>query len=83
MKTRLLKQLRKESWNKYEVRKSDAVNDTDRPWRIYTGPKTSLAYYKYKTREEAVKTCKEFWHEEAEKYLWRNRDKRKCNKYPW
>ena len=83
MKTKLLKQLRKESWNKYEVRKSDAVNDGNKPWRIYTGPKTSLAYYEYKTREEAIREVKMFWHEEAEKYLWRNRDKRKRNKYPY
>ena len=83
MKTKLLKQLRKESWNKYEVRKSDAVNNVDRPWRIWTGPKTSLAYYEYKTREEAINEVKIFWHEEAEKYLWNNRDKRKINKYPW
>ena len=83
MKTKLLKQLRKESWNKYEVRKSDAVNAGDRPWRIYTGPKTALAYYEYKTREEAINEVKMFWHEQAEKYLWMNRDKRKCNKYPY
>ena len=83
MKIRLLKQLRKEFWNKYEVRKSDAVNCQDKPWHIYTGPNTCLAYHEYSTRDEAIEACKLLWHEFAEKYLWNHREQRKRNKYPW
>lgn len=83
MKTKLLKQLSKESWDKYEVRKSEAGNAGNKPWCIYTGPKTCLAYHDYATQEEAIHACQLLWHEEAEKFLWNNRDKRKHNKYPW
>lgn len=83
MKTRLLKQLRKESWNKYEVRKSDAVNCQDKPWHIYTNHNTCLAYREYKTRDEAIVEAKSLWHDVAEKYLWNHREQRKRNKYPW
>jgi len=78
-----LKRIRKESWNKYEVRKSDAGNADDRPWSIYTSPTTSLAYEHYTTKEAAIRACQLHWHEEAKKFLWNNRDKRKKNKYPW
>ena len=83
MKTRLLKQLRKESWNKYEVRKSDAINCQDKPWHIYTSHNTCLAYHEYTTRAEAINAAKLLWHEYAEKILWELRSKRKRNKYPW
>ena len=84
MKTRLLKRLRKESWNKYEIKDwSDCSNCHEKPWHINTGPHTGLAYHEYATREEAVKATKLLWHEVAEKYLWDHRDKRKRNKYPW
>ena len=40
MKTRLLKQLRKESWNKYEIRNwRDASGYKDKPWVIGCGEK--------------------------------------------
>ena len=83
MKTILLKRLRKESWHKYEVKKTDAVNCQDKPWHIYTGHNTSLAYREYKTREEAIAAAKQLWHNVAEKYLWEHRNQRKQNKYPW
>ena len=62
MKTRLLKQLRKESWNKYEIRNwRDASGYKDKPWVIGCGEKTVLAYHQYDTREEAV----EAWNRRA------------------
>ena len=40
MKTILLKQLRKESWNKYEIRNwRDASGYKDKPWVIGCGEK--------------------------------------------
>lgn len=40
MKTRLLKQLRKESWNKYEIRNwRDTSGYKDKPWVIGCGEK--------------------------------------------
>ncbi len=80
MKIKLLKHLRKITWSKYEVKK----DIDDNTWRIYTLPKTSLAYYEYTTREAAINKIKTFWHIEAEKYLWNHRELRKHkNKYPW
>ena len=59
MKTRLLKQLRKESWNKYEMRNwRDAAGYKDKPWVIGCGEKTVLAYHQYATREEAIEAVK-------------------------
>lgn len=59
MKTRLLKQLRKESWNKYEIRNwRDASGYKDKPWVIGCGEKTVLAYHQYATREEAIEAVK-------------------------
>lgn len=54
MKTFYLKQIRKRIYEQYEVRKSDAGNAGDKPWCIWTGPKTCLAYHEYATEEEAV-----------------------------
>lgn len=84
MKTKLLKQLRAESWNKYEIRNwHDVSSYKDKPWVIGCGEKTALAYHQYATREEAVEATKLLWHDLAQKYLWENRTKRKRNKYPW
>ncbi len=84
MKVKLLKLLRKKSWNKYEIRNwNDVAGCKDKPWHICDGPKTALAYHEYATKEEAINALKLFWHEEAEKYLWSHREKRKRNKYPW
>lgn len=84
MKTRLLKQLRKESWNKYEIRNwSDCANCKEKPWHICTSHNTGLAYHQYATRDEAVAVAKLLWHEVAEKYLWDHHSERKRNKYPW
>ena len=84
MKTKLLKQLRAESWNKYEIRNwRDVSSYKDKPWVIGCGEKTTLAYHQYATREEAVEAAKLLWHDVAQKYLWTHRDKRKRNKYPW
>ena len=83
MKAKLLKQLRRESWEKYEIRKSDAVNAGNKPWRIWTGPKSSLAYHEYSTREAAINAAKLLWHDYAEKVLWELRSQRKRNKYPY
>lgn len=84
MKTRLLKQLRKESWNKYEIRNwRDASGYKDKPWVIGCGEKTALAYHQYATREEAIEAVKLLWHDAAQKYLWTHREQRKRNKYPW
>ena len=83
MKIKALKQIRKEAWKKYEVRKSESLNCQDKPWHIYTSPNTSLAYHEYKTREEAIEAAKLLWHDYAEKVLWELRSKRKRNKYPW
>lgn len=84
MKIRLLRQLRKESWNKYEIRNwSDIPSCKEKPWHICTGPKTALVYHEYATKEEAIKATKLLWYEYAQKYLWNNRDKRNKNKYPW
>lgn len=59
MKTRLLKQLRKESWNKYEIRNwRDASGYKDKPWVIGCGEKTVLAYHQYATREEVMEAVK-------------------------
>ena len=84
MKTKLLRRLRKISWDRYEIRNwSDCGNYQEKPWHICDSYKTALAYHEYKTKEEAVEAVKLLWHEVAEKYLWNNRDKRKKNKYPW
>ena len=77
MKTRLLRILRQDTLSKYDVRKPDAVNCGENPWRIWTGPKTYLAYHEYSSRAAAVDAVKRMWHEEAEKYLWNHRDLRK------
>ena len=83
MKTKLLKQLRKESWNKYEVKFSNVVGEGYQKWCIYTSPNTCLAYEYYSTKEAAVNYVKSLWHDVAEKYLWEHRTERKRNKYPW
>ena len=84
MKVKLLKQLRAESWNKYEIRNwQDVSSYKDKPWVIGCDEKAALAYHQYATREEAVEAAKLLWHDVAQKYLWNHRDKRKRNKYPW
>lgn len=84
MKVKLLKQLRAESWNKYEIRNwQDVSSYKDKPWVIGCDEKAALAYHQYATREEAVEATKLLWHDVAQKYLWNHRDKRKRNKYPW
>ena len=83
MKTFYLKQIRKRIYEQYEVRKSDAGNVGAKPWCIYTGPKTCLAYHEYATKEEAVAAMKQFWWEEADKFLWEHKKQKKQNKYPW
>ena len=84
MKIELLKILRRQSWNKYEIRNwSDVAGCRERPWCICIGHRTSLSNRGYKTREEAVKAAKQLWHKDAEKYLWEHRTERKRNKYPW
>lgn len=84
MKVTLLKQLRTESWNRYEIRDwNDVAGCYEKPWHICTGPHTALSYHEYKTKEEAVEAAKLLWHDIAQKYLWNHRDKRKRNKYPW
>ena len=84
MKVALLKQLRAESWNRYEIRDwGDVAGCYEKPWHICTGPHTALSYHEYKTKEEAVEAAKLLWHDVAQKYLWNHRDKRKRNKYPW
>ena len=83
MKTRLLRRLRQKTLCKYEVRKSDSVNCGGKPWRIWTGPKTALAYHEYSSREKAVDAVKRMWHEEAEKYLWNHRGLRKNKIKVW
>lgn len=80
MKVRLLKRLRKEAWDKFEIRN---LHNVDKPWRIGIGKNVTLANHEYATREEAVEAAKMFWHDVAEKYLWDNKDRRKHNKYPW
>ena len=76
MKTKLLKQLRAESWNKYEIRNlGDVSGYKDKPWVIGCGEKTSLAYHQYATREEAINAAKLLWRDLAQKYLWENRTK--------
>jgi hypothetical protein len=80
----LLKQLRNESWNKYEIRDWSIIGGCkDYPWHICDGPRTALAYHQYATKEEAINAIKLLWHDLAQKYLWENRTKRKRNKYPW
>ncbi len=84
LKTKLLRILRKKTWDKYEIRNWSSISGCrEKPWRICTGPNSSLAYHEYKTKEEAVNAVKLLWHEEAEKYLWEHRTERKRNKYPW
>lgn len=83
MKTFYLKQIRKRIYDQYEVRKCNAGNAVDKPWCIWTGPKTFLAYYEYATKEEAIDAMKKFWWEEANKFLWEHKEKKKQNKYPW
>ena len=84
MKTKLLKRLREESWSKYEIRNwSNIPSCREKPWRICTGPNSSLAYHEYATKEEAIHATKMLWHEIAEKYLWAHRSERKRNKYPY
>ena len=81
MKTKLLKILRKRTWNKYEIR--NWFSESDKPWRICDGPKTALAYHEYATKQEAIEVVKKMWHEEAIKYLWDHRNERRKNKYPY
>lgn len=84
MKTKLLRQLRKKSWDRYEIRDwRNTAGCYEKPWHICDSHKTALAYHEYKTKEEAIEAAKLLWHDVAEKYLWNNRDKRKKNKYPW
>lgn len=84
MKVRLLKMLRKEAWNKYEIQNwSRVAGCGKKPWHICTSQKSALPFLEYATKEEAIEGAKRLWHDEAEKYLWENRQKRKCNKYPW
>ena len=84
MKVRLLKRLRKESWGKYEIRDlSNVAGCFEKPWHIGIGINATLLNHEYTTREEAVEAAKKLWHDEAEKYLWENRKRRKRNKYPW
>ena len=79
MKTKLLKQLRAESWRKYEVRKTPFPCNL--PWCIYTGPYTSIAYMEYATKQDAMRAARLLWHNVAERYLWEHTNKRKRNKY--
>jgi len=66
MKIRLLRRLRKESWNRYEIRNcGDCRNWEEKSWHIYIGPKTALAYHEYATKEEAIEAAKLLWHEYA------------------
>ncbi len=81
MKTKLLKILRKRSWDKYEIR--NWFSGSDKPWHICDGPKTALAYHEYATKQEAIEAVKQLWHEEAIKYLWAHRNERRKNKYPY
>lgn len=84
MKIFYLKQLRSKIWNKYEVRDwSNIAGCSEKPWYICNGPKTVLAYHSYETKEEAIKEMKKLWWEEAAKFLWEHKTKRKKNKYPW
>ena len=84
MKTKLLKQLRAESWNKYEIRNwKNIAGCSEKPWRICNFYNTALADHSYKTKKEAIEAAKLLWHETAEWYLWQHRYKRKRNKYPW
>ena len=84
MKIGLLKRIRKESWNKYEIRDwSDVAGCYDKPWHICVSEHQALGYHEYKTKQEAIEATKLLWHEEAEKYLWKHREKRQRNKYPW
>ena len=73
MKIFYLKQIRKRIYEQYEVRKSDARNVGDKPWRIWTGPKTYLADHEYATKEEALAAMRKFWWEEADKFRWKNK----------
>lgn len=82
MKVRLLKILRKKTWEKYSIQNwRHVAGCCERPWHICTDFKTAI--YSYATREEAIDVVKFFWHEEAEKYLFEHREERKRNKYPW
>ena len=84
MKVKLLKEIRLRTLSKYEIRNwSYIAGCKEKPWRIGCGVKTCLAYHEYKTKDEAVNALKMLWHEEAEKYLWEHKLKRKRNKYPW
>ena len=92
MKTFYLKQIRKRIYEQYEVRKSDARNVGDKPWRIWTGPKTYLADHEYATKEEALAAMRKFWWEEADKFRWKNKQflwehrknkNKRQNTYPW
>lgn len=82
MKVRLLKILRKRTWNKYSIQNWRHVAGCyGEPWHICTGPNEAIG--RYATREQAVDAVKYFWHEEARKYLFEHREERKHNKYPW
>ena len=84
MKVKLLKEIRAKSWSKYEVRNWGNSNPSykEKPWVIGCGVKQALGS-QYASREEAIEVMKLLWHEDAIKYLWENRTKRKRNKYPW
>ena len=84
MKIKLLKNIRHDVVNKYSIVYTKE-NDGTYKWRIQTSPKTYLAYYEYDNKEDAEKDLIHFWHEEAEKYLWRHRNERKDKRkhYIW
>jgi hypothetical protein len=84
MKIKLLKQIRQQVANKYQVIHAKE-NDGSYKWRIQCGPQTYLAYCEWDEREKADEYMIYLWQKEAAEYLWNHRNKRnnKRKHYIW
>lgn len=84
MKIKLLKQIRQQVANKYQVTHTKE-NDGSYKWRIQCGPRMYLEYCAWDEREDADKYMIYLWQKEAAKYLWNHRNERnnKRKHYIW
>lgn len=84
MKIKLLKQIRQQVANKYQVVHAKE-NDGSYKWRIQCGPQTYLAYCEWDERKNADEYMIYLWQKEATEYLWNHRNERnnKRKHYIW
>lgn len=84
MKIKLLKQIRQQVVDKYQVTYTKE-NDGSYKYRIQCGHKSYLAYNVYDNIKDAEYGLHELWLEEAAEYLWNHRNERnnKRKHYIW